>query len=90
MSVSASVFDNIEEYAPGFKASVVGRDILTPSDLERIFGLTGGVSYKYILTIRSLQCKVLPHTPYICLTCYQVLQFHSFIFDYNGSCAFFL
>lgn len=36
------VFDNIEEYAPGFKESIVGCDILTPPDLERIFGLTGG------------------------------------------------
>jgi hypothetical protein len=38
------VFDCIEAYAPGFKGSVVGRDILTPPDLERIFGLPGGVS----------------------------------------------
>ena len=38
------MFDSIESYAPGFKESVVGRDILTPPDLEEIFGLTGGVS----------------------------------------------
>ncbi|XP_061693442.1 pyridine nucleotide-disulfide oxidoreductase domain-containing protein 2 [Syngnathoides biaculeatus] len=37
-----NVFDWVEKYAPGFKLSVVGRDILTPPDLERIFGLTGG------------------------------------------------
>lgn len=37
-----TAFDWIEQYAPGFKSSVVGRDILTPPDLERIFGLTGG------------------------------------------------
>ena len=37
------MFDWVEQYAPGFKSSVVGRDILTPPDLERIFGLTGGV-----------------------------------------------
>ncbi|XP_012736101.3 pyridine nucleotide-disulfide oxidoreductase domain-containing protein 2 [Fundulus heteroclitus] len=37
-----TVFDWVEQYAPGFKTSVVGRDILTPPDLERIFGLTGG------------------------------------------------
>ncbi|XP_056385026.1 pyridine nucleotide-disulfide oxidoreductase domain-containing protein 2 [Hyla sarda] len=37
-----NVFDWIEKYAPGFKASVIGRDVLTPPDLERIFGLTGG------------------------------------------------
>lgn len=38
------VFDVIERYAPGFKDSVIGRDILTPPDLEKTFGLTGGVS----------------------------------------------
>ncbi|KAG9472438.1 hypothetical protein GDO78_019513 [Eleutherodactylus coqui] len=37
-----NVFDWIEKYAPGFKASVIGRDVLTPPDLERIFGLSGG------------------------------------------------
>ncbi|XP_055020353.1 pyridine nucleotide-disulfide oxidoreductase domain-containing protein 2 [Boleophthalmus pectinirostris] len=37
-----TAFDWIEQYAPGFKSSVVGRDILTPPDLDRIFGLTGG------------------------------------------------
>ena len=39
-----SVFSNIEAYAPGFKDSVVGVDFLAPPDLERIFGLTGGVN----------------------------------------------
>lgn len=37
-----TVFDIIEQYAPGFKKSVIGRDILTPPDLEKTFGLTGG------------------------------------------------
>ncbi|TRY84079.1 hypothetical protein DNTS_008926 [Danionella cerebrum] len=37
-----SVFDWVECYAPGFKNSIVGTDVLTPSDLERVFGLTGG------------------------------------------------
>ena len=33
----------IEEYAPGFTASIVGKpDVLTPLDLERVFGLPGG------------------------------------------------
>ena len=36
------VFDCIEEYAPGFKDLIVGTDVLTPPDLERVFGLTGG------------------------------------------------
>ncbi|KAK9964155.1 hypothetical protein ABG768_005353 [Culter alburnus] len=37
-----TAFDWVERYAPGFKKSIVGKDILTPSDLERVFGLTGG------------------------------------------------
>ncbi|KAM9327115.1 pyridine nucleotide-disulfide oxidoreductase domain-containing protein 2 [Gastrophryne carolinensis] len=37
-----NVFDWIEKYAPGFKSSVIGRDVLTPPDLERVFGLSGG------------------------------------------------
>jgi phytoene dehydrogenase-like protein len=36
------VFDSIEKYSPGFKNSIIGKDILTPFDLENIFGLTGG------------------------------------------------
>jgi phytoene dehydrogenase-like protein len=30
------VFDIVESYAPGFKDSVIGRDILTPPDLEKV------------------------------------------------------
>ncbi|KAM8858606.1 pyridine nucleotide-disulfide oxidoreductase domain-containing protein 2 [Spinachia spinachia] len=37
-----TAFDWVEQYAPGFKRSVLGKDILAPPDLERIFGLTGG------------------------------------------------
>uniref|UniRef100_H2Z0Q6 Pyridine nucleotide-disulfide oxidoreductase domain-containing protein 2 n=1 Tax=Ciona savignyi TaxID=51511 RepID=H2Z0Q6_CIOSA len=37
-----TVFENIEKYAPGFQESVVGYDALLPSDLEEVFGLTGG------------------------------------------------
>jgi phytoene dehydrogenase-like protein len=36
------VLDSIEAYAPGFKSSIVGKDVLAPFDLEQIFGLTGG------------------------------------------------
>lgn len=34
--------DTIEEYAPGFKNTVEGVHFLTPVDLERQYGLTGG------------------------------------------------
>ena len=37
-----SVYAVIEQYAPGFTESIVGSDILTPLDLERVFGLPGG------------------------------------------------
>jgi phytoene dehydrogenase-like protein len=36
------VFDLIEEYAPGFRDLIVDKQVLTPLDLERRFGLTGG------------------------------------------------
>jgi phytoene dehydrogenase-like protein len=36
------MIDTVERTAPGFKASVLGRQILSPLDLERTFGLTGG------------------------------------------------
>nr|XP_055155981.1 pyridine nucleotide-disulfide oxidoreductase domain-containing protein 2 isoform X5 [Nyctereutes procyonoides] len=48
------VFDCIEAYAPGFKGSVVGRDILTPPDLERIFGLPGGNIFHCAMTLDQL------------------------------------
>ena len=29
-------------YAPGFRASIVGKEVLPPPELEAVFGLTGG------------------------------------------------
>jgi len=40
--VADHIIDTVEEYAPGFKASIVGRQINSPLDLERKFGLVGG------------------------------------------------
>ncbi|XP_065224722.1 pyridine nucleotide-disulfide oxidoreductase domain-containing protein 2-like [Planococcus citri] len=48
------VFDSIEEYAPGFKESIVGYEILTPPDLEKIFGLTGGHIFHGELSLDQL------------------------------------
>ncbi|XP_047408389.1 pyridine nucleotide-disulfide oxidoreductase domain-containing protein 2 isoform X1 [Sciurus carolinensis] len=48
------VLDCIEAYAPGFKGSVVGRDILTPPDLERIFGLPGGNIFHCAMSLDQL------------------------------------
>jgi len=36
------VFELIEQYAPGFRSLVVEKQVLTPLDMERRFGLTGG------------------------------------------------
>src|SRR2546425_2300403 len=35
-------FDILNEYAPNFKRSVIDRQVLSPLDLQRRFGLTGG------------------------------------------------
>ncbi len=48
------MFDSIEEYAPGFRQLIVGKDILTPPDLERIFGLTGGNIFHGAMSIDQL------------------------------------
>jgi phytoene dehydrogenase-like protein len=36
------IIDQVEKFAPGFKQSVLGRQIMSPLDLERTFGLTKG------------------------------------------------
>jgi phytoene dehydrogenase-like protein len=40
--VADLIIDTVNAQAPNFKASVLGRMILSPLDLERKFGLTGG------------------------------------------------
>ena len=39
---AARVYGVIEDHAPGFTASIIGADILTPLDLERVFALPRG------------------------------------------------
>ena len=36
------VFDIIEEYAPGFRSLIEHKQVLTPLDMERRYGITGG------------------------------------------------
>ena len=48
------VLETIERYAPGFTASVIGRQILTPLDLEQVFGLTGGDIFHGALSLDQL------------------------------------
>ncbi len=40
--VADNVIDTLAEYAPNVKRAIVGRHVLSPVDLERRFGLTGG------------------------------------------------
>lgn len=40
--VADLMIDTVNSYAPNFKAAVLGRQILSPLDLERTFGLIGG------------------------------------------------
>ncbi len=44
----------VDAYAPGFAASVVGRQVLSPLDLEREFGLVGGDIFHGALTLNQL------------------------------------
>jgi phytoene dehydrogenase-like protein len=44
----------VEAYAPGFAKSVVGRQALSPLDLERDFGLIGGDIFHGALTLNQL------------------------------------
>jgi len=44
----------VDKSAPGFAASVIGRQILSPLDLERQFGLIGGDIFHGALTLNQL------------------------------------
>ncbi|MDE2332815.1 MAG: NAD(P)/FAD-dependent oxidoreductase [Bradyrhizobium sp.] len=44
----------VDAYAPGFASSVIGRQILSPLDLERQFGLLGGDIFHGALTLNQL------------------------------------
>ena len=44
----------MEKYAPGFRASVVGLEVLPPPELERVFGLTGGNIFHGAMSLDQL------------------------------------
>ena len=52
--VADLMVDTVDRYAPGFKASVVGRQALSPFDLEQVFGLTGGDIFHGALSLDQL------------------------------------
>jgi len=47
-------FDILEEYAPGFKASVLHRMVITPPDMERLWGITGGNIMQGSMSLSSM------------------------------------
>jgi phytoene dehydrogenase-like protein len=52
--VADLMIETVERYAPGFKASILGRQALTPLDLEERFGLSGGDIFHGALTLDQL------------------------------------
>jgi phytoene dehydrogenase-like protein len=52
--VADLMIETVERYAPGFKASVIGRQALSPLDLEQVFGLTGGDIFHGALSLDQL------------------------------------
>jgi phytoene dehydrogenase-like protein len=48
------IFGVVESHAPGFTASVIGFSALSPADLEREFGLTGGDIFHGALSLDQL------------------------------------
>jgi phytoene dehydrogenase-like protein len=53
-TVADLMIDTVEAYAPGFKASVIARQILSPFDLTRIFALPNGDIFHGALTLDQL------------------------------------
>ena len=60
------ILDVVERHAPGFRSTVVGHGALSPSDLEREFGLTGGDIFHGQLSLDQLWSArpVLGHANY--------------------------
>jgi len=53
-AAAEAVLDVVERFAPGFRSLVVARQILTPLDLERRFGLVDGDIFHGSLTLDQL------------------------------------
>ncbi len=53
-TVADLMIDTIEAYAPGFKASVIARQSLSPLDLHRMFGLPNGDIFHGAMTLGQL------------------------------------
>jgi phytoene dehydrogenase-like protein len=53
-AVADLMIDTVNAHAPNFKAAVLGRQIMSPLDLERTFGLTGGDIFHGALSLDQL------------------------------------
>jgi phytoene dehydrogenase-like protein len=60
------IIDTVEVHAPGFRASILGRQVLSPKGLERKFGLVGGDIMHGNMTLDQLWSSrpVLGHASY--------------------------
>ena len=60
------VIDTVEAHAPGFRASILGRQVLSPRGLERTFGLIGGDIFHGRMSLDQLWAArpVLGHADY--------------------------
>ena len=65
-AAARTVIDTVTEFAPNFKASILGQQVLTPLDLEREFGLIGGDIFHGSLDLNQLYSlrPVLGHGAY--------------------------
>ena len=65
-TVADLMIDTVNSFAPNFKASVLGRQIMSPLDLERTFGLIGGDIFHGQLDLGQLYSArpVLGHADY--------------------------
>jgi phytoene dehydrogenase-like protein len=65
-AVADLMIDTVDAYAPNFKRAVLGRQIMSPLDLERTFGLIGGDIFHGALSLDQLFCArpVLGHAHY--------------------------
>ncbi len=55
--VADLIVDTVNQYAPNFKQSIIARQIHSPLDLERKFGLMGGDIFHGALTLDQLWCN---------------------------------
>ncbi|MGC8519157.1 MAG: phytoene desaturase family protein [Steroidobacteraceae bacterium] len=54
--VADLMIETVNQYAPNFKRSVLGRQIMSPLDLERTFGLIGGDIFHGRLQLDQMFC----------------------------------